>query len=150
MQSVWNILLTQGLWEDANVYLGRRAAQVGMHLWPVTCCGWLVLPATLPALQPCLLVVTQGPEEDASFHPRRACVQVGVAFVDRDYPSRAAFSVVDKVLDDYADHSCNAWRAATEDSSDALVVLDLAIVKYQVRRGLAVFGGPVCCYMEPF
>ena len=60
--------------------------------------------------------------------------QVGVAFVDRDYPSRAAFSVVDKVLDDYGDHSRNAWRAATEDSSDALVVLDPAIVKYQVQR----------------
>lgn len=74
---------------------------------------------------------------------------MGVAFVDRDYPSRAAFSVVDKVLDDYSDHSRNAWRAATEDSSDALVVLDPAIVKYQVRRALALSGGPVCHYLEP-
>ena len=74
--------------------------------------------------------------------------QVGVAFVDRDYPSRAAFSVVDKVLDDYADLSRNAWRAATEDSSDALVVLDPAIVKYQVRLP-AVSGKLVCCYLEP-
>ncbi len=59
--------------------------------------------------------------------------QVGVVFVDRDYPSRAAFSVVDKVLDDYSDHSRNAWRGAAEDSSDALAVLDAALVKYQVR-----------------
>ena len=67
--------------------------------------------------------------------------------MDRDYPSRAAFSVVDKVLDDYADHSRNAWRAATEDSSDALVVLDPAIVKYQVRRAPRASGRPVCCYL---
>jgi len=60
---------------------------------------------------------------------------VGVAFVDKDYPSRAAFSVVDKVLDEYSDHSRNAWRGAAEDSADALAVLEPAIVNYQAREG---------------
>jgi hypothetical protein len=58
---------------------------------------------------------------------------VGIAFVDKDYPSRAAFSIVNKVLDDFAEASGNKWRTVREDTQDAVPLLDVAIQKYQVR-----------------
>ena len=59
---------------------------------------------------------------------------VGIAFVDKEYPPRAAFGVVNKVLDEFSDLSQNKWRSATEDNTDALPVLDPAIIKYQVQN----------------
>lgn len=59
---------------------------------------------------------------------------VGVTFVDHDYPVRAGFSVVNKVLEDYETQQGTAWRGTTADSQDALPVLEPALQKYQVER----------------
>lgn len=56
---------------------------------------------------------------------------VGIAIVDKDYPARAAFGVVNKVLDDYSDSSQQKWRSIQADSTDAQPVLDSAVVKFQ-------------------
>jgi synaptobrevin homolog YKT6 len=57
---------------------------------------------------------------------------VGVAFVDADYPARAGFCVVAKVLDDYAREHGDAWRGAAADAADpALPLLEAALQKYQ-------------------
>lgn len=57
---------------------------------------------------------------------------VGVAVVDKDYPARAAFGVVNKVLDDFSELSQQRWRSVQADSPDAQPVVDAAIVKFQV------------------
>eukprot|EP00891_Asterochloris_glomerata_P001380 jgi/Astpho2/1380/Aster-06237 len=55
----------------------------------------------------------------------------GLAIVDQDYPSRSAFCVVNKVLDDFMDESQDRWRSVQADNSDAQVLLDAALTKYQ-------------------
>lgn len=57
---------------------------------------------------------------------------VGIAFADSEYPARAGFGVVNKVLDEYSDSSNNKWKTQTEDSQDAMSVLEPALQKYQV------------------
>lgn len=57
---------------------------------------------------------------------------VGISFADSEYPARAGFGVVNKVLDEYNEASANKWRTATEDSSDATPILEPALSKYQV------------------
>ena len=57
---------------------------------------------------------------------------VGVAFVDKDYPTRAAFSIVAKILDDFVDQSSDRWRNATADSDEASSLLKGALTRYQV------------------
>ncbi len=61
---------------------------------------------------------------------------VGVAFVDHDYPARAGFSVVNKVMEDFEAQQGSAWRGATADTQDAMPVLEGALEKYQVSEGL--------------
>lgn len=56
---------------------------------------------------------------------------VGIAIVDKDYPARAAFGVVNKILDDFSESSQQRWRSLQADSTDAQPVLDTAIVKFQ-------------------
>lgn len=56
---------------------------------------------------------------------------VGISFVDSDYPARAGFGIVNKILDEFSDSSANAWRSATEDSTDAMPILESALLKYQ-------------------
>ncbi|DBA79160.1 hypothetical protein WJX77_000587 [Trebouxia sp. C0004] len=56
---------------------------------------------------------------------------VGIAIVDKDYPARAAFGVVNKILDDFSEISQQRWRSIQADSTDAQPVLDTAIVKFQ-------------------
>lgn len=58
---------------------------------------------------------------------------VGIAFADGEYPARAGFGVVNKILDEFSDTSGNKWRTATEDSTDAIPILEPALQKYQVR-----------------
>ena len=65
-------------------------------------------------------------------HACCACVQVGIAFADKDYPARAAFGIVIKVLDEFSDQSQDSWRTATADSADAAPLLEAAVQKYQV------------------
>ena len=57
---------------------------------------------------------------------------VGIAFADGEYPARAGFGVVNKVLDEFCDQSGNKWRSATEDITEALPILEPALTKYQV------------------
>ena len=57
---------------------------------------------------------------------------VGIAIVDKDYPARAAFGVVNKVLDDFSENSQQRWRSIQADSTDAQSVLDSAVIKFQV------------------
>jgi hypothetical protein len=58
---------------------------------------------------------------------------VGIAFVDADYPARAGFCVVSKVLEDYAAARGDAWRGATADTpAEAQELLQDALQKYQV------------------
>ena len=68
---------------------------------------------------------------------------VGIAIVDKDYPARAAFGVVSKVLDDFSESSQQRWRSIQADSTDAQAVLDSAVVKFQVGCSL-----PICCVMS--
>lgn len=55
--------------------------------------------------------------------------------MDRDYPARAGFSVVNQILDEFEQRAGSSWRGATADTSDALPVLEPALEKYQVRGG---------------
>ena len=57
---------------------------------------------------------------------------VGVAIVDKDYPARAAFGVVNKILDDFSESSQQRWRSLQADSPDAQPIVDAAITKFQV------------------
>ena len=64
---------------------------------------------------------------------------VGIAFVDADYPARAGFCVVNKVLEDFMLLRGDAWRGATADAPDqAQQLLADAVQKYQVRGLLGV------------
>lgn len=56
---------------------------------------------------------------------------VGIAFVDQDYPTRAGFCVVNKVLEDYQLQVGESWRGIKIDSEDALPILETAIQAYQ-------------------
>lgn len=57
---------------------------------------------------------------------------VGIAFVDADYPARAGFCVVSKVLEDFQAQRGDSWRGATADTPDqALQLLQDALQKYQ-------------------
>ena len=57
---------------------------------------------------------------------------VGIAFVDQDYPARAGFCVVNKILEDFELQRGESWRGATIDSTDATPILTDALTKYQV------------------
>jgi hypothetical protein len=59
---------------------------------------------------------------------------VGVAFVDHDYPARAGFCVVNKILEDYEQQRGAGWRGATTDAEEAQPMLEAALQKFQVRR----------------
>eukprot|EP00887_Chlorella_sp_A99_P007460 scaffold2.g7460.t1 len=65
---------------------------------------------------------------------------VGIAFVDKDYPARAGFCVVNKIIEDYLASVGEGWRGATSDREDALPVLEAAVQKFQAR-GACWAGG---------
>jgi synaptobrevin family protein YKT6 len=57
---------------------------------------------------------------------------IGIAFADRDYPVRAGFSVVNKVLDDFEAQHGDGWRGAKSDAhSDETPDLEAALQRYQ-------------------
>lgn len=57
---------------------------------------------------------------------------VGIAFVDADYPARAGFCVVSKVLEDFQVLHGDSWRGVTTDTPDlGSEMLQQALVKYQ-------------------
>jgi synaptobrevin homolog YKT6 len=58
---------------------------------------------------------------------------VGIAFVDQDYPARAGFCVVNKILEDFQLQQGEAWRGVTVDNPElAQTLLTDALVKFQV------------------
>lgn len=76
---------------------------------------------------------------------------MGIAFADGEYPARAGFGVVNKILDEFSEQSVNKWRSATEDSTEALPILEPALFKYQVEhpaRGQLGSGAPNCILVE--
>ena len=59
---------------------------------------------------------------------------VGIAFADQEYPVRAGFSVVNKVLDDFEAKHGQSWRGATADTySEDNPELEASLQRYQVR-----------------
>ncbi len=56
----------------------------------------------------------------------------GVAFVDKEYPARAAFCVVYKAIDDFIAAAGDSWKAASADDNTANTVLEACLAKYQV------------------
>jgi synaptobrevin homolog YKT6 len=56
---------------------------------------------------------------------------VGIAFVDKDYPVRAGFCVVNKILDDFHQQAGDSWRGIKEDALIAMPVLEPALISYQ-------------------
>ena len=58
---------------------------------------------------------------------------VGVVFVDSGYPSRAAFGILVKVLDEFSEASSDRWRNNTADSDEAAPILKSALTRYQVQ-----------------
>lgn len=54
-----------------------------------------------------------------------------IAVVDREYPARAAFSVLQKVVDDYTEKFGEGWRSLTADATTGDAMLEEALAKYQ-------------------
>lgn len=55
----------------------------------------------------------------------------GIVIADSEYPVTAAFSVINKVLEDYQAQCGDSWRSVDSDVTTANSVLDPALVKYQ-------------------
>ena len=70
-------------------------------------------------------------QEEYFCHAHNRDGLVGIAFCDAEYPSRAGFCVVGKVLDDYVALKGESWRGITTDTSDASPVLTAALQRYQ-------------------
>lgn len=71
-------------------------------------------------------------QEEYYCHVQNKDGLVGIAFVDADYPVRAGFCVVSKVLEDFALLKGEAWRGATADApGEAEALLQDALQKYQ-------------------
>ena len=61
---------------------------------------------------------------------------VGIAFADKEYPVRAGFSVVNKILDDFEGKQGDSWRGATADTfTEENPDLEASLQKYQVGGG---------------
>ncbi|KAJ7516310.1 hypothetical protein O6H91_22G053500 [Diphasiastrum complanatum] len=55
----------------------------------------------------------------------------GLVFADKHYPMRSAFSVVNKVLDEYQQKFGNTWQSAQIDNNEAWPYLTEALTKFQ-------------------
>ncbi|GJP37165.1 hypothetical protein CLOM_g21602 [Closterium sp. NIES-68] len=56
---------------------------------------------------------------------------VGMVFANAAYPTRSAFSVINKVLDDYVAAKGDSWMQATVDDREQHAFLEEAIAKFQ-------------------
>ncbi|CAI5533826.1 unnamed protein product [Closterium sp. Naga37s-1] len=56
---------------------------------------------------------------------------VGMVFASAAYPTRSAFSVINKVLDDYVAAKGDSWMQATADDREQHAFLEDAIAKFQ-------------------
>mmetsp|Transcript_13020 Transcript_13020/g.41130 ORF Transcript_13020/g.41130 Transcript_13020/m.41130 type:complete len:201 (+) Transcript_13020:19-621(+) len=54
-----------------------------------------------------------------------------IVFVDKEYPARSAFCVVNKVLDDFVEKHGASWKTITADCEMGNELLEPALVKYQ-------------------
>ena len=70
---------------------------------------------------------------------------VAVCFVDSGYPSRAAFGILAKVLDEYSEASSDRWRSVAADTDEAAPVCKSALTRYQVRFGRS---GPLATHVH--
>lgn len=55
----------------------------------------------------------------------------GVAFMDNHYPVRSAFSVINKVLDEYQQNFGDSWRTVQSDANQSWPYLNDALTKFQ-------------------
>lgn len=69
--------------------------------------------------------------EDYLVHAYNRNNLVGLVFANTEYPPRSAFSVVNKVLDEYTAQKGNSWQQAIADNKDSLPFLEDALAKYQ-------------------
>lgn len=56
---------------------------------------------------------------------------LGLAFVDRAYPLRGAFSVINKILEEYERQAGSSWSNTTTDNKETVPWLQEALLKYQ-------------------
>jgi synaptobrevin family protein YKT6 len=56
---------------------------------------------------------------------------VGVVLADKDYPERAAYAVINKVLDDYERRFGDTWALIHADGKEPLPLLNDALRSYQ-------------------
>jgi len=56
---------------------------------------------------------------------------VGLVFASASYPQRSAFSVINKVLDEYTTAEGDAWKLVQSDAKDGPPLLTEALTKYQ-------------------
>lgn len=69
---------------------------------------------------------------------------VGIAFVDHDYPARAGFCVVNKILEDFQRQRGEGWRGATVDApTESNPILEAALLKYQVCNAGTTLDAPL-------
>ncbi|KAG6547966.1 hypothetical protein Mapa_010788 [Marchantia paleacea] len=54
-----------------------------------------------------------------------------LAFTDKEYPMRSAFSVINKVVDEYQQKFGNSWQVRTDDNNEPWPYLVEALQKYQ-------------------
>lgn len=55
----------------------------------------------------------------------------GLVFANSAYPPRSAFSVINKVLDEYTGSQGESWKSVTADNKEPLPFLEEALAKYQ-------------------
>lgn len=56
-----------------------------------------------------------------------------IVVADQEYPTTAAFAIITKVLDEFAQQAGDSWQTADADGTAANLVLDAALAKFQVR-----------------
>uniref|UniRef100_A0A0D6QU63 Longin domain-containing protein n=1 Tax=Araucaria cunninghamii TaxID=56994 RepID=A0A0D6QU63_ARACU len=55
----------------------------------------------------------------------------GVAFMDNHYPVRSAFSVINKILDEYQQNFGDSWRTVQSDANQSWPYLNDALTKFE-------------------
>uniref|UniRef100_A0A2P2KN31 Uncharacterized protein MANES_06G039400 n=2 Tax=Rhizophora mucronata TaxID=61149 RepID=A0A2P2KN31_RHIMU len=71
------------------------------------------------------------PHEDYKVHAYNSNGLCALGFMDDHYPVRSAFSVLNKVLDEYQNNFGERWRTMQEDNSQPWPYLNEALTKFQ-------------------
>lgn len=56
-----------------------------------------------------------------------------IVVADQEYPTTAAFAIITRVLDEFAQQAGDSWKTADADGTVANLVLEAALTKFQVR-----------------